>query len=122
MGFSGLAIFALGLACIARSIMAFTNPQAEYALNGLKHTVTSKDDPSSAPIYMLGTWKASVGILLLVHQMNGNSNGVTTLLGLMSLYKAGVAILLWEIGSNISKVAGNVATAVVLFIWAVLKS
>ncbi|EMT74281.1 Sorbose reductase SOU1 [Fusarium odoratissimum] len=81
MGFSELAIYTLGLACIARSIMAFTNPQAEYALNGLKHTATSKDDPSSAPIYMLGTWEVSVGILLLVHQVNGNSTGVTTLAG-----------------------------------------
>lgn len=122
MGFSQLAIYALGLACIARSIMAFTNPQAEYALNGLKHTATSKNDPSSAPIYMLGTWEVSVGILLLVHQVNGNGDGVTTLLGLMSLYKAGIAILLWKIGSNMSKVVGNVATAVLLLTWAVLKS
>lgn len=102
--------------------MAFTNPQAEYALNGLKHTATSKNDPSSAPIYMLGTWEVSVGILLLVHQVNGNGDGVTTLLGLMSLYKAGIAILLWKIGSNMSKVVGNVATAVLLLKWAVLKS
>ncbi|RYC86806.1 hypothetical protein BFJ63_vAg10334 [Fusarium oxysporum f. sp. narcissi] len=122
MGFSELAIYTLGLSCIARSIMAFINPQAEYALNGLKHTATSKDDPSLAPIYMLGTWEVSVGILLLVHQVNGNSTGVTTLLGLMSLYKAGVATLLWNIGSSISKVAGNVATAVLLLTWAVLKS
>ncbi|KAH7154424.1 hypothetical protein DER46DRAFT_664131 [Fusarium sp. MPI-SDFR-AT-0072] len=122
MGFSELAIYALGLACIARSIMAFTNPQAEYALNGLKHTATSKDDPSSAPIYMLGTWEVSVGILLLVHQMNGNIDGVTTLLGLMGLYKAGVAVLLWRLESTMSKVAGNVATAILLLIWAVLKS
>lgn len=122
MVFSQLAIYALGLACIARSIMAFTNPQAEYALNGLKHTVTSKDDPSSAPIYMLGTWEMSVGLLLLVQQVNGNGDGVTTLLRLMSLYKAGIAILLWKIGSNMSKVVGNVATAVLLLTWAVLKS
>ncbi|VZI00108.1 unnamed protein product [Fusarium fujikuroi] len=122
MGFSQHAIYALGLACIARSIMAFTNPQAEYALNGLKHTATSKNDPSAAPIYMLGTWEVSVGILLLVHQVNGNGDGVTTLLGLMSLYKAGIAILLWKIGSNMSKVVGNVATAVLLLTWAVLKS
>ena len=122
MGFSQLAIYALGLACIARSIMAFTNPQAEYALNGLKHTATSNNDSSSAPIYMLGTWEVSVGILLLVHQVNGNGDGVTTLLGLLSLYKAGIAILLWKIGSNMSKVVGNVATAVLLLTWAVLKS
>ncbi|KAF5649432.1 gluconate 5-dehydrogenase [Fusarium sp. NRRL 52700] len=122
MGLSELAIYALGLACVARSIMAFTNPQAEYALNGLKHTATSKDDPSSAPIYMLGTWEASVGILLLSHQMNGNSNGVTTLLGLMSLYKAGIAILLWKIGSGMNKVAGNVATTAVLLSWVALRS
>lgn len=122
MSFPELVIYALGLACIARSIMAFTNPQAEYALNGLRHTTTSNDDPSSEPIYMLGTWEASVGSLLLVHQMNGNSNGVITLLGLMGLYKAGVAILLCKVGSAASKVAGNLATAVFLFIWAVLKS
>ncbi|CZR44210.1 uncharacterized protein FPRO_13986 [Fusarium proliferatum ET1] len=122
MGFSQLATYALGLACIARSIMAFTNPQAEYALNGLKHTAASKNDPSSAPIYMLGTWEVSVGILLLVHQVNGNGDGVTTLLGLLSLYKAGIAILLWKIGSNMSKVVRNVATAVLLLTWAVLKS
>jgi cytochrome c biogenesis protein CcdA len=122
MGFSELAIYALGLACIARSMMAFTNPQAEYALNGLKHTATSKDDPSSGPIYMLGIWELSVGILLLVHQMNRNDKGVTALLGLMSLYKAGVAVLLWRIGSEMSKIAGNVATAVALLTWAVLKS
>ncbi|KAF5623299.1 Sorbose reductase SOU1 [Fusarium tjaetaba] len=118
MNFSELSIYALGLACIARSIMAFTNPQAEYALNGLRHTATSKDDPSSEPIYMLGTWELSVGILLLAHQMNGNSNGVTTLLGLMSLYKAGIAILLWKIGSGTNKVAGNVATTAFLLTWA----
>ncbi|KAF5973729.1 Sorbose reductase SOU1 [Fusarium bulbicola] len=122
MGFSELAIYALGLACIARSIMAFTNPQAEYALNGLKHIATSKDDPSSAPIYMLGTWEVSVGVLLSAHQMNENRNGVTTLLGLMGLYKAGIAILLWKIGSETNKVAGNVATAVALLAWAGLRS
>ncbi|KAF5552926.1 gluconate 5-dehydrogenase [Fusarium mexicanum] len=106
MGFSELAIYALGLACIARSLMAFTNPQAEYALNGLKHAATSKDDPGSAPIYMLALGR----------------NGVTTLLGLMGLYKAGIAILLWKIGSGTNKVAGNVATAVALLAWAGLRN
>ncbi|KAF5973561.1 gluconate 5-dehydrogenase [Fusarium coicis] len=122
MNFSELSIYALGLACIARSIMAFTNPQAEYALNGLRHAATSKDDQSSEPIYMLGTWEMSVGILLLACQMNGNSDGVMTLLELMSLYKAGIAILLWKIGSRTNKVAGNVATTAVLFTWATSRS
>ncbi|KAF5588295.1 gluconate 5-dehydrogenase [Fusarium pseudoanthophilum] len=122
MNFTELAIYALALACIARSLMAFTNPQAEYALNGLRHTTASKVDPSSEPIYMLGTWELSVGILLLVQQMNGNSNGVTTLLLLMSLYKAGIAILLWKIGSGTNKVAGNVATTAVLVTWAASRS
>ncbi|KAF4503616.1 Sorbose reductase SOU1 [Fusarium agapanthi] len=122
MGFSELAIYTLGLACIARSILAFTNPQAEYALNGLKHAATSKDDLISAPIYMLGTWEVSVSILLLAHQMNENRNGVMTLLGLMGLYKAGIVIELWKIGSGTNKVAGNVATAVVLLTWAGLRN
>jgi hypothetical protein len=122
MNFSGTSIYALGLACIARSILAFTNPQAEYALNGLRHTATPKDDPSLEPIYMLGTCELSVGILLLACQMNGNSDGVTTLLGLMSLFKAGIAILLWKIGSRTNKVAGNVATTAVLLTWAASRS
>ncbi|KAF4446574.1 gluconate 5-dehydrogenase [Fusarium austroafricanum] len=124
MGFSELAIYALGLACIVRSIMAFTNPQAEYALNGLRHTVTPKDDPSPGPIYVLGTWELCVGILLIVHQVDGNVAGITTLLSLMGLYKAGVAILLWKIGGadKLSKISANVMTAVVLLQWASYKS
>ncbi|KAF4963265.1 hypothetical protein FSARC_8703 [Fusarium sarcochroum] len=120
MGLGALAVYGLGLACIARSLMAFTQPQAEYALNGLKHTIASNDDPSSGPIYMLGTWELSVGVLLLTHEANGNTAGVTALLGLMSLFKAGNAVLLWRIGdqNKMSKVAGNVVTAVVLSAWA----
>ncbi|WZH49967.1 uncharacterized protein QYS62_011194 [Fusarium acuminatum] len=100
MGFSEIAVYVLGLACIARSIMAFTNPQAEYELNGLKHTPTSKSSPSSGPIYMLGIWELSVGALLVLNQANGNLAGITTLLTLMSLYKANAAFLLWKIGND----------------------
>ncbi|KAM0541386.1 hypothetical protein ACHAPJ_013259 [Fusarium lateritium] len=120
MSFAAVAIYALGVACIARSLMAFTQPQAEYALNGLKHTVVTSDDTSSGPIYMLGTWEGSVGVLLLVHQARGNIAGVATLLGLMSLFKFGNAVLLWRIGDEkkTSKVTGNAMTAAVLSAWA----
>ncbi|KAF5022728.1 hypothetical protein F66182_5276 [Fusarium sp. NRRL 66182] len=120
MTLPGLAIYGLGIACIGRSLMAFTQPQAEYALNGLRHTVTFNDDPSSGPIYMLGLWEMSVGLLLLAHLVYGNSPGVTTLVGLMSLFKAGNAILIFTIGdrNKMGKSAGNVVTAVVLMGWA----
>ncbi|KAJ4258127.1 hypothetical protein NW762_008268 [Fusarium torreyae] len=120
MSFAAVAIYALGVACIARSLMAFIQPQAEYALNGLKHTVAAHDDTSSGPVYMLGTWEGSVGVLLLVHQASGNIAGVTTLLGLMSLFKVGNAVLMWRIGdeNKISKVTGNAMTAAVLSAWA----
>jgi hypothetical protein len=123
MGFSEIAVYGLGLACLARSIMTFTNPQAEYELNGLKHTLTSKNSPSSGPIYMLGLWELSVGILLVLNQANSNLAGITTLLSLMSLYKAHVAILLWKIGDDnrVSKVAGNIITAVILAAWALYQ-
>ncbi|SPJ87062.1 uncharacterized protein FTOL_12087 [Fusarium torulosum] len=123
MGFSEIVVYTLGLACVARSIMAFTNPQAEYELNGLQHTPTSKNSPSSGPIYMLGLWELSVGILLVLNQANSNLAGITTLLSLMSLYKAHVAILLWKIGDDnrVSKVAGNIITAVVLAAWALYQ-
>ncbi|KAI6754582.1 hypothetical protein HG530_012334 [Fusarium avenaceum] len=100
MGFSEIAVYVLGLACIARSIMAFTNPQAEYELNGLKHTLTSRSSPTSGPIYMLGLWELSVGVLLVLNQANSNLAGIITLLTLMSLYKASVAFLLWNIGDD----------------------
>jgi hypothetical protein len=123
MGFSEIAVYGLGLACVARSIMAFTNPQAEYELNGLKHTPTTKNSPSSGPIYMLGLWELSVGVLLVLNQANSNLAGITTLLNLMSLYKAHMAILLWKIGDDnrVSKVAGNIITAVILAAWALYQ-
>ncbi|KAM0230525.1 hypothetical protein ACHAP5_011361 [Fusarium lateritium] len=123
MAFSEIAVYSLGLACVARSIMAFTNPQAEYALNGLKHTATSKNSPSSGPIYMLGLWELSVGVLLVLNQANSNVAGITTLLSLMSLYKAHVAILLWKIGdeNRVGKMAGNIVTAVALASWALYQ-
>ncbi|KAF5667041.1 gluconate 5-dehydrogenase [Fusarium heterosporum] len=124
MGFSDVAIYTLGVACVVRSIMAFTNPQAEYKLNGLKHIPTSKNDPSSEPIYMLGIWELSIGILLIVYQMNSNLAGVTSLLGLMGLYKAGVGILLGKIGGsdNFGKIVGNIITTLALWSWALYLS
>jgi hypothetical protein len=88
---SDILVYLLGIGCIFRSAMAFINPQAEYAINGLRHNIAPKKDSSSGPIYMLGLWELSVGILLLVTQMNRAVTGVTTLLGLMGFYKAGVA-------------------------------
>lgn len=103
--------------------MAFTNPQAEYELNGLKHTPTSRSSPSSGPIYMLGLWELSVGVLLVLNQANSSLAGIITLLTLMSLYKASVAFLLWKIGDDnrVSKVAGNIVTAVALASWALYQ-
>ncbi|KAJ4128814.1 hypothetical protein NW768_007333 [Fusarium equiseti] len=120
MAFADLAVYLLGIGCIIRSIMAFTNPQAEYAINGLKHDVTHKDDSSSGPIYMLGLWELIVGMLLLASQATGAKGGVTILLVLMSLYKTGVAVLLSRIGDDnkMSKVLANLGTAFILFIGA----
>jgi hypothetical protein len=120
MTFTEGAIYLLGIGCIIRSIMAFTNPQAEYTINGLKHNVSHKDDSISGPIYMLGLWELIIGMLLLVSQATGAKDGVTILLVLMGLYKTGVAVLLSRIGdgNKISKVLGNLGTAFMLFIGA----
>lgn len=120
MTFTDLAIYLLGIGCIIRSIMAFTNPQAEYAINGLEHNVTQKDDSSSGPIYMLGLWELIVGMLLLVSQATGAKDGVTILLVLMGLYKTGVGVLLSRIGdgNKMSKVLANLGTAFMLFVGA----
>jgi hypothetical protein len=120
MAFVDLAVYLLSIGCIIRSIMAFTNPQAEYAINGLKHKVTHKDDSSSGPIYMLGLWELIIGMLLLTSQATGAKDGVTILLVLMGLYKTGVAVLLSRIGdgNKMSKVLGNLGTACMLFVGA----
>lgn len=120
MTFTDLAIYLLGIGCIIRSIMAFTNPQAEYAINGLEHNVTQKDDSSSGPIYMLGLWELIVGMLLLVSQATGAKDGVTILLVLMGLYKTGIAVLLSRIGdgNKMSKILANLGTAFMLFVGA----
>ena len=100
--------------------MAFTNPQAEYAINGLKHNVTHKDDSSPGPIYMLGLWEFTVGMLLVASQATGAKDGVTVLLVLMGLYKTGVAVLLCGIGdeNKMGKVLANLGTAFMLFVGA----
>ncbi|KAG8672534.1 hypothetical protein FPOAC2_05929 [Fusarium poae] len=123
MTLSETLIYLLGMGCIARSVMAFTNPQAEYALNGLRHTIALKRDTSSGPIYMLGLWELSVGALLLVTQASESVSGTTTLLGLMGLYKAGVAILLCNIGdeNKTGKIAGNILTAFTFLFWALYR-
>ncbi|CEI61974.1 unnamed protein product [Fusarium venenatum] len=123
MTLSETLVYLLGLGCIARSVMAFANPQAEYALNGIRHTIAPKKDTSSGPIYMLGLWELSVGVLLLTTQASGSFAGITTLLGLMGLYKAGVAILLWNIGdkNKTRKIAGNILTAITFLFWALYR-
>ncbi|KAL6916745.1 hypothetical protein FSHL1_008582 [Fusarium sambucinum] len=123
MTLSETLVYLLGLGCIARSAMAFTNPQAEYALNGIRHTIAHKKDTSSGPIYMLGLWELSVGVLLLATQASGSFAGITTLLGLMGLYKAGVAILLWSIGdeNKTEKIAGNILAAITFLFWALYR-
>jgi len=120
MAFTDLAIYLLGIGCIIRSIMAFTNPQAEYAINGLEHNVTHKDDSSSGPIYMLGLWELIVGMLLLASQATGAKDGVTILLVLMGLYKIGVGVMLTRIGdgNKMTKVLANLGTAFMLFVGA----
>ncbi|KAI1070363.1 hypothetical protein LB507_010417 [Fusarium sp. FIESC RH6] len=120
MAFADLAVYLLGIGCIIRSIMAFTNPQAEYAINGLKHHVTHKGDSSSGPIYMLGLWELIVGVLLVASQATAAKDGVTALLVLMGLYKTGVAVLLYVIGdgNKRSKVLANLGTAFMLFVGA----
>lgn len=119
-----IPVYILGMICIARSVIAFISPQGEYALNGLKHNIAPKSDDSSGPIYMLGLWELSVGILLLVTQASGSFSGVTTLLGLMGFYKAGVAILLCYIGdeNKRGKIAANTLTATTFFLWAIARS
>lgn len=69
---------------------------------------------------MLGLWELSVGMLLLISQASGAMDGVAILLGLMSFYKIGVAVLLYCIGrgDTAGKIIGNVRTAGVLLLWA----
>ncbi|CZS81531.1 unnamed protein product [Fusarium graminearum] len=118
-----ILVYNLGIICVARSVIAFIRPQGEYALNGLKHNIAPKSDTSSGPIYMLGLWELSVGVLLLVTQASGSFAGVTTVLGLMGFYKAGVAILLCYIGdeNKRGKIAANTLTATIFLLWALAR-
>ncbi|KAF4459902.1 hypothetical protein FALBO_13336 [Fusarium albosuccineum] len=116
---SSVAVYALGLACLGRGIMALDKPEREYSIHGLPSPDPSHQAVTDPPIYMLAVREMSIGLYLLAHQYYGNRAAVACLLAVMAFIKWGDGGVVWLTGGEKgkSKALGHWFTGTVLLAW-----
>lgn len=94
--FLGTGMLALGLHC-------FLRPRQEYPRFGLplEHAQPNAKAQSHSPlIFLKGTREATYGLALILLQYQGNVNGVTTMVGVISLAGLADGFIVWFNGGQ----------------------
>ncbi|KAL6914871.1 hypothetical protein FSST1_012631 [Fusarium sambucinum] len=112
-------IYGLGLVLMFQGTVALIDPKGQFNLRGIKDMRSSEEMASFAPMYMLGVRDISMGLFMVTYQYVDNLTAVLTLMGVMSIFKLGDAVVVIAVGDYCTrtKVIENMAMGIGLIGW-----
>ncbi|KAM0231280.1 hypothetical protein ACHAPO_008663 [Fusarium lateritium] len=112
-------IYGLGLVLMFQGTVALIDPKGQFSLRGIKDMRSSEEMASFAPMYMLGVRDISMGLFMVTHQYVDNLTAVLTLMGVMSIFKLGDAVVVIAVGDyrTRTKAIENMAMGIGLIGW-----